>query len=106
MESVPVGRTGLALPRLLRRLHAGRADLQAAFPLTDGDAVGAFCAWYLVHGTHELPASPPLPPEFLGRAAGLADGVRRDAASLRATRPDLVALFDISTPAGRQRSQG
>lgn len=106
MESVPVGRTDLALPRLLRRLHAGRADLQAAFPLTDGDAVGAFCAWYLVHGTQELPASPPLPPEFLGRAAGLADGVRQDAASLRATRPDLVALFDISTPAGRQRLNG
>lgn len=111
MESVAVGQSGLRLPRLLRHLHAGRADLQAAFPLTDSNAIADFCGWYVVHGPHELPCAPPLPTEF-ATLVGLeeagcrtpdADTLPSIAVTLRGSRHDLLSLFEVETAAGRAR---
>ena len=63
MELVPIGR-GLACPRLLRRLHASRTDLQHAFSLQDQESLVEYLllvsrVW--VAGTgRRSPASPSL----------------------------------------------
>jgi glycosyltransferase involved in cell wall biosynthesis len=61
MELVPIGR-GLACPRLLRRLHASRTDLQHAFSLQDQESLVEYLCWYRVYGPLELDVAPPLPP--------------------------------------------
>lgn len=60
MELVPVGSSFLC-PRLLRRLHASRLDLQHAFPLKDEESLAEFFCWYRVYGPSELAAAPQLP---------------------------------------------
>ena len=112
MEPVEAGRSGFRLPRLLRRVHASRADLQLAFPLTSHEAVAAFCSWYVVHGPHELACAPPLPAEFADLIGLSTDGPWSGsnrtapapvALSLRAARADLQSLFNVDTAAGRVR---
>ena len=48
-------------PRLLRRLHSSRPDLQLAFPLQDEESLAEFFCWYRVYGSLELDAAPQLP---------------------------------------------
>jgi hypothetical protein len=50
---------GLTCPRLLRRLHASRPDLQHAFRLHDEESLAGFFCWYRVYGS--LDAAPELP---------------------------------------------
>ena len=52
---------GLTCPRLLRRLHASRPDLQHAFRLHDEESLAEFFCWYRVYGSLELDAAPELP---------------------------------------------
>src|ERR1700693_5195557 len=61
MGLVPISQ-GLTCPRLLRRLHASRTDLQHAFPLQDQESLVEYLCWYRVYGSLELDVAPPLPP--------------------------------------------
>ncbi len=60
MQLVSVG-SDLPCPRLLRRLHASRRDLRAAFCLPDTEDLIDFFCWYRVRGVAELIAAPELP---------------------------------------------
>jgi glycosyltransferase involved in cell wall biosynthesis len=60
MELIPVTRR-LMCPRLLRRLHLSRPDLQNAFCLQDEESLAAYFCWYRLRGPLELDAAPPLP---------------------------------------------
>ena len=48
-------------PRLLRRLHASRPDLQNAFTLQDQESLAEYFCWYRVVLPLELAAAPQLP---------------------------------------------
>jgi glycosyltransferase involved in cell wall biosynthesis len=60
MELVRVGHD-LLCPRLLRRAHEWRDDLQKAFPLRNSEGLAGLLCWYRLRGPLELDAAPPLP---------------------------------------------
>jgi glycosyltransferase involved in cell wall biosynthesis len=64
MQLVPIGR-GLRCPRLLRRLHLSRLDLQQAFELRDEESLAEYFCWYRLYGALELDATPTLPADCL-----------------------------------------
>ena len=99
------------LPRLLRALHRQRADLQAAFPLTEEAGAAEFLCWYRVHGVKELPVGPHLPPIFAALTEAPtshapwredAHPAPRVAVWLHRSSAELQAEFDVTSSEARQ----
>jgi glycosyltransferase involved in cell wall biosynthesis len=85
MELLPANSGSVALPRLLHRLRASRADLGTAFPTADPEAAAELLCWYRLSGPHELPAAPSLPHEIM----------------LETERPSPRAPWDLGPPVPR-----
>jgi glycosyltransferase involved in cell wall biosynthesis len=107
MELVPIG-LSLACPRLLRRLHSSRSDLQHAFPLEDEESVAEYLCWYRLYGSVELDAAPRLPAACLAitefpsqRQRWSADGIQvpRLAIALAHRNTDLMGGRGVNSGA-------
>jgi hypothetical protein len=105
-EGAPVLGGRLGMTPLMAAVHTERPDLRSDYPLRDAAGEEAFVAWFFARGVTQLRLADAVTPRqrqlLLAecRRPDIAPGITTLMRALWLERPDVRAVFDISTPAG------